>query len=420
MENFSAIVLAAGKGVRMKSSLPKVLHDLEGRSLIHYVLRELKRLRQVKQIIVVVGYKGELVRKSILSEFKNIEFVTQKSVSGTASAVKCAKKKVKHKNVLVLCGDTPLIRKDTLSAFTHFYSRKKLPASLISAYVSGRNELGALLRDERGLARAIQESIELTAPYIGKEVNSGIYAFKRDSLFKNLDKIKRNKQKKEYFLTDIISILYRQGNKVIPYLLDEGDEVLGINCKKDLRKACTVIRERVLDGFIERGVKIIDHDTTFIQEGAKIGKNTVIYPFTFIEKGVIIGSNCSVGPFIHLREKTTVADNTDLGNFLEVKRSKIGKRVKMKHFAYVGDATIADDVNVGAGTVVANYDGRRKHKTYIKRKAFIGSDTILVAPVTVGESGVTGAGSVVTKNVKPSTVVVGVPAKILRKKEDSL
>jgi len=416
MEKFTAIVLAAGKGVRMKSSLPKVLHDLEGKPLINYVLGELKRLSYVKQIIVVVGYKAELVKRNVNSEFKNIDFVTQKSISGTASAVKCAVPKVKHKNVLVLCGDAPLITKNILSKFISFSLRKKLAASLITAYISGKNELGAVMRDERGIARVIQESVELTGPLIGKEVNSGIYSFKRDVLSSGLSAIKRNKQKKEYFLTDIISLLYHKGVKVIPYLIDDGDQVLGINCKKDLRIAAKIIQERILDRFIESGVRIIDHDTTFIQEGVKIGKNSVIYPFTFIEKDVIIGSNCALGPFIHLRPGTRVADNTDLGNFLEVKGSKIGKRVKMKHFAYVGDATIGDDVNIGAGTVVANFDGKSKHKTYIKRKAFIGSDTVLVAPVTIGESGVTGAGSVVTKNVESKTVVVGVPAKVLKKK----
>ncbi len=401
----------------MKSSLPKVLHDLEGKPLIYYVLRQLKSIRNIGQIIVVVGYKGELVRKSVLSEFKNIDFVTQKKVSGTASAVKCAKNKVKHKNVLVLCGDAPLITKDNLSDFISFYLKKKLPASVVTAYINGKNDLGALMRDDKGAARAIQESIELNSPLAAKEVNSGIYSFKRDILFKNLDKIKRNKRKGEFFLTDIIGILYDQEIKVVPYVLDEAEEVLGINSKKDLRVACQIIRERILDSFVESGVRIVDHATTFIQEGVKIGKNSIIYPFTFIEKDVIIGSNCSVGPFIHLRPGTRVADNTDLGNFLEVKSSKIGKRVKMKHFAYVGDTTIADDVNIGAGTVIANYDGKFKHKTYIKNKAFIGSDSVLVAPLTIGEGAVTGAGSVVTKNVKPKEVVVGVPARVLKKKK---
>jgi bifunctional UDP-N-acetylglucosamine pyrophosphorylase/glucosamine-1-phosphate N-acetyltransferase len=418
MEKFTAVVLAAGKGVRMKSSLPKVLHDLEGKSILYYVLRELKALNKyVKQIIVVVGHKGDLVKKSIRADFSGIDFVTQKDLSGTASAIKCVKNKVKNNNVLILCGDAPLITKETLEHFISFSLKKKLSASLVTAYINGKNELGSVIRDSKGWARAITEEIDLDKPQLGKEVNSGIYCFKRKVLFDNLSKIKKNKRKKEYFLTDILEILYKKGIKALPFLLDDSQEVLGINNRRDLGVAAGVIRQRVLDAFLEKGVKIIDPATTFIQEGVKIGQNSVIYPFTFIEKDVIIGSNCFLGPFLHLRPGTRVADNTDLGNFLEVKGSKIGKRVKMKHFAYVGDAVISDDVNVGAGTVVANFDGKLKHKTYIKKRAFIGSDTVLVAPVTVGEAGVTGAGSVVTKNVAARKVVVGVPARVLKKKK---
>jgi len=401
----------------MKSSLPKALHDLEGKPLIYYVLKELSGLKKyIKQIIVVVGHKGGLLRRSISGEFKGIDFITQKSLCGTASAVKCAKNKANYKNVLILCADIPLITKDTLSDFISFSLKKKLSASLITAYVNAKNELGSVLRDEKGVAKGICEAIDLDKPQLSKEVNSGIYYFQKNILFNNLNKIKKNAKKKEYFLTDIIAILYNKGIKAVPYLLKESEEILGINNKRDLAIAAKIMRQRILDYFIEEGVKIIDPDSTFIQEGVKIGRNSVIYPFTFIEKDVIIGSNCSLGPFIHLRPGTSVADNSELGNFLEVKRSKIGRRVKMKHFAYVGDTMIADDVNVGAGTVVANFDGKLKHKTYIKKKAFIGSDTVLVAPVTVGEGGVTGAGSVITKNVKPKTVVVGVPARILKKR----
>jgi bifunctional UDP-N-acetylglucosamine pyrophosphorylase/glucosamine-1-phosphate N-acetyltransferase len=210
--------------------------------------------------------------------------------------------------------------------------------------------------------------------------------------------------------------LYQQAEGLDAYVLADSQEALGINSQRDYWQVSNIMRMRMLEALARRGVKIIDPETTFIHEGVKVGKNTVIYPFTFIEKGVIIGSNCSLGPFVRLRKGTVIRDHAQIGNFLEVNRSRIGKAVKAKHFSYLGDVTLGDNVNIGAGTVVANYDGRSKHNTYIQKDAFIGSDTVLVAPVTVGKGASTGAGCVVTKNVKPNTVVAGVPARLLRKK----
>ena len=417
MEKFTAVILAAGKGVRMKSSLPKVLHETRGRPMLHYVIGELSSLKKyIKQIIVVVGYKGDLVRKSVNKEFKNVTFVNQKVISGTASAVKCAKPKIRNKNVLVLCGDAPLITKETLARFLKNYTSKKLKFSFITAHLGGENDLGAVVRDSKGFAKAISEKDQASYESRSSEINSGIYAFKRDVLFKNLAVIKRNKKKKEYFLTDLIDILYQKGIRIKPYFLKSSEEVLGINSQSDLSRAEKVIQRRIIERFLEAGVRVLDADSTFIDEGVKIGQGTVIFPFTFIEKDVIIGSNCSLGPFVHLRKGTKVKEGTFLGNFIEINRSQIGKDVTMKHFGYLGDATVGNKVNIGAGTVVANYDGKKKHKTFIDKGAFIGSDTVLIAPVKVGKSASTGAGSVVTKNVKAKTVVAGVPARTLKKK----
>jgi bifunctional UDP-N-acetylglucosamine pyrophosphorylase/glucosamine-1-phosphate N-acetyltransferase len=413
MNSFTAIVLAAGKGKRMKSSFPKVLHRLIDKPLIWYILKELTSLKYIRQIIIVVGYKGKEVEEKLIKEFKNLEFVYQKRTLGTAHAVRCAQNLVKHKKVLVICGDTPLITSSTLSSFITSFLKKKVSCSLITAYKYGRHTLGRIFRDEKGRVKMIKEAIE--NPEIdSKEVNSGIYCFEKEVLFDNLRKIKKNKNKQEYFLTDIIEILYRQGKKIDSYLLDNDEEIIGINTKSELCIAEKVLRRRTCEEFIEKGVKIIDPYTTFIDMEVSIGKNTVIFPFTFIEKNVIIGANCLIGPFVHLREGTSIGNNTYVGNFLEVNRSKIGNHVKMKHFGYIGDATVKDNVNIGAGTVVANFDGKRKNKTLIEKDAFIGSDTILVAPIKIGKGAITGAGSVVTKNVKPKTIVVGVPAKFLK------
>ncbi|MDD5195300.1 MAG: NTP transferase domain-containing protein [Candidatus Omnitrophica bacterium] len=429
MHEFTAIVLAAGKGVRMKSNLPKVLHEAGGSSLIYRVLRELTYLKKyVKEIVIVVGFKADTVKKEVRKYFSSagdlsfdrskVKFVLQKELLGTADAVKCALGAVSCGNTIILCADAPLIKRKTLSTFLADYLKSSEACSLISAHSFAENDLGRIIRDNEGAIKAIREKGDLDcgAQEKFKEVNSGIYAFDTETLRKYIEKITPNVRKQEYFLTDIIEILYNEGIKVNSHLLDDNDEILGINSCFDLTKAEEIIRCRICCCLMEQGVKILDPKTTFIAEGVKIGKNTLIYPFTFIEKNVIIGDNCSLGPFIHLRKGVNVSDNTSLGNFVEICRSKIGKNVRIKHFSYLGDAKVRDNVNIGAGTVVANYDGKNKNVTVIDKGSFIGSDTILVAPVKIGRGAVTGAGSVVTRNVKSKTVVVGVPAKLLRKK----
>ncbi|MCQ9205523.1 MAG: sugar phosphate nucleotidyltransferase [Omnitrophica bacterium] len=416
MEKITAIILAAGKGTRMRSTLPKALQELNSKPLIYYILKELSSLdKYIGQIIVVVGHKADLVQKYIGKNFKDIDFVIQRDISGTASAVKCTKSKVRCKKVLIVCGDSPLITRDTLKLFIRFSLKKNPVCSVVTAYMDEENDFGAILRDKNGNACAVCERIDRQGLKVSKEVNSGIYSFDTDLVFEAIDKIKKNPRKKEYFFTDIVEVLYREKYTINTYFLDEPEEVMSVNSKSDLVRVQGVMQKRVINKLIDSGVKIIDPQTTFIAPGVKIGKNTVIYPFTFIERNVIIGNNCLLGPFIHLRGKTSIAANTHLGNFLEVNRSRLGKKVKAKHFGYLGDVTVGDNVNIGAGTVVANFDGKAKNKTSIKKNAFIGSDTILVAPVKIGEKSVTGAGSVVTKNVKPNTVVAGVPARILKK-----
>ena len=412
----------------MKSSLPKALYDLMGRPLIYYPLKEVFKLKKyLKEIIVVTGYKAALVEaqaRKCFSDKVKIKFVYQPQRLGTANALGVAYKKAMYKNILVLCADTPLIKAETLKTFISSFLRKGLFCSVLTAKASSVNSLGVILRDKKEKLKAITEKATLdfkagTEGYLGsvnEEVNSGVYCFKREALKRNLPRIKRNKKKREYFLTDIVEILYKQGEKLDTYFLSNFEEISGINTQKDLWKAAKIMRYRLLEELAALGVKIIDPETTFIETGVVIGKNTIIYPFTFIEKGVIIGTNCSLGPFVRVRSGSSIGDNTQVGNFLEINRSQVGKKVRIKHFGYLGDTQIADGVNIGAGTVVANYDGKIKHKTDIEKGAFIGSDTVLVAPVKVGKGAVTGAGSVVTKDVKPNTVVVGVPARVLNKK----
>ncbi|MCM8786872.1 MAG: NTP transferase domain-containing protein [Candidatus Omnitrophica bacterium] len=428
MITLSGVILAAGKGKRLNTPSPKALTLLQGRPLIYYILKQLSSLRRyIKQIIIVIGYKGDVVKKEVEKILKEKEvyfdkndicFVYQEKLLGTADALKCAKPKIKYENIFVACADTPLITKPTLFNFFSYYAKNNAICCLLTAKANKLTDLGQIIRDDDDCVMAIKEKIDRSQLDMREkliEVNSGFYLFNRDVLFSNIDKIPLHPQKKEYFLTDIVEIFYKEGFKIFSYVTDDYNEIFGINTQFDLLYAEKILRERILNDLILKGVKILDPQTTFIDKTARIGKNTIIYPFTFIEKNVIIGNSCVVGPFIHLRQNIRIADNTYLGNFVEIVRSKIGKNVKCKHFSYLGDVTVKDNVNIGAGTVVANFDGKKKNKTLIGKGAFIGSDTILVAPIIVGKGAITGAGSVVTKNVKAKTVVVGVPAKILRK-----
>lgn len=434
MRDFTVVLLAAGKGTRMKSDLPKVLYPLKGQPLIYYSLKELLSLKEyVKQLIIVVGYKEDLVKREIINILNSlletqgngylkhikVDFVKQTKLLGTADAVKCAQDKIIHNNVLVMCADTPLIKAKTLENFIQTFLIKPIACAVITAYFEPDTDLGRIIRDKHENIKEIREKIDLLPSEIllqenAVEINSGIYCFNKTDLKFYINRIEKNSKKKEYFLTDIIDLLYNEEKEIIPVLLKDKNQILGINNHIDLALAGKIIQKEILHQFMLEGVNIIDPDSTFIDEGVKIGLNTTIFPFTFIEKNVIIGANCFLGPFVHVRKDVVIKDNSQLGNFLEICRSRIGKNVKIKHFAYLGDAQIEDDVNIGAGAVIANFDGKAKHTTIIKKGAFIGSDTVLVAPVKIGEKSVTGAGSIVTKEVKPNSLVVGVPARFVK------
>jgi bifunctional UDP-N-acetylglucosamine pyrophosphorylase/glucosamine-1-phosphate N-acetyltransferase len=371
-----------------------------------------------------VGYQAREVEAYLKENFSAVKCVHQGKLLGTADAIKCAQSKIKHDDVLILCADAPLISAKTLSSFVGAYLNKNLTCSLITAHIDEPTALGKILRDDAGKVKAIVEQIVLEQNHKKSqttkdfsEANSGIYAFDKETLYENLKSIPLNPLKKEYFFTDIVEILYNRGYKIGSYLVGDSRQILGINNQRDLARCEKILYERATDKLLDEGIRIIDPATVFIDEGVKVGEGTIIYPFTFIERDVIIGAHCALGPFIHLRPGTRIDADTHLGNFIEVCRSRLGKNVRVKHFSYLGDAQVADNVNIGAGTVTANYDGENKHKTVISKNAFIGSDTVLIAPVVVGKNAVTGAGSVVTRNVKRNSVVVGVPAKPLKKRK---
>lgn len=422
MKNIAAIILAAGEGTRMKSSLPKVLHSICGKPMIKYLIDTLSEAG-IKKIIVIVGHKADLVRDNL----HGVKCIEQDRLLGTGDAVLRAKKLLlndkKIDSVLISYGDVPLLTPETIEKVLSRHLSTRSGCTILTSNLKNPTGYGRVLRS--GNDRIVKIVEELDASIYEKvieEINVGLYCFNKESLFKALEKIRPNDKKKEYYLTDTIEILTKANALIDSVSTSDPEEFIGINTRQDLIKAEQVIRQRILNKIMQEGVTIIDPKNTYIEEGVEIGKDTAIYPYTFIESNVKIGSKCSVGPFARLRSGTTLEENVSVGNFVEIVRSYIGKQTKLRHQCYIGDTTIGKRVNIGAGTIVANYDGRRKHKTIIEDDAFIGTGTILIAPVKIGKAAVTGSGSVVTKNhnVPAGKTVVGIPAKIFRKNKRSV
>jgi bifunctional UDP-N-acetylglucosamine pyrophosphorylase / glucosamine-1-phosphate N-acetyltransferase len=412
----AAIILAAGKGERMKSELPKVLHRVCGRPMLGYVLDLVKDLK-ASDSIVVLGYKHEEVRKFLPSGLKS---AIQKKILGTGDAVKQALPFLREfkGTIVVLYGDNPLLKPETIKKMVSHHLENQAAATLLVAKLEDPSGYGRILRDKYGSLCGIAEDKDADDFQKSiKEINTGILCFAKDKLIESLKAVKPNNAKKEYYLTDVIDILYKKGEIVETLELKDPNEALGINSRVELAQANKIMQRRINEGYMKEGVTIVSPETAFISFGTVIGRDTTIYPFTVIENDVKIGGQCFIGPFAHLRPKTELQDNVAVGNFIEISRSKLSAKSRAKHFGFIGDANIGQSVNIGAGTVTANYDGKSKNKTIIKDHAFIGSDTVLVAPLCIGRGAKTGAGSVVTRgrNVPDHTVVVGVPARQLKR-----
>ncbi len=417
MSNFCIVILAAGEGKRMKSDIPKVLHEVCGKPMIHYVVEAAKKVSP-SRIIVVVGRQRPQVAKSL---DKIADVVYQNKPLGTADAVKAAKSKIPAgvKDVIVLYADTPLIQEATIRALYDFHTSKNASGTILTTYLDNPKGYGRMLRNETGQVVGIIEDKDSNYQQRAiKEVNTGMYCFKKDDLFEALEYVKPFNKSGEFYLTDVVSWLFHKNKKIDACVADSSAEVLGVNSQAELMEASKAIRQRTLACYMENGVNIVDIETTFIDETAEIGPGTKIYPFTFIEKDVVIGKDCSIGPFCHLREGSVFKNNVSVGNFTEIKNSQLEEGVLVRHLSYIGDTRIGKKVNIGAGTVVANFDGKKKNKTVIKDKAFVGCDTVLIAPVVIGKNAVVGAGSVVTRghNVPDNATVAGVPARVIKRK----
>jgi len=413
-----AIVLAAGKGTRMCSELPKVLHPVFEKPVLGYVL-EILAGAGIKKTYVVVGYKAEAVR-SFLKPYGAVP-VLQHEQKGTGHAVMMAKAALKGAQgpILIWPGDMPLVKPETLARFLAAHKESRAHVSVLSCIQAEPFGYGRIVRDE-GRFRAIREEPDaMMEERAIREVNTGIYLFDKKALFEALERIGRNNQKGEYYLTDTIEILRREGYCVEAFCLASAEEGQGINSQKDLAAVTKKVNEREIARHQAKGVMFMAPDQTFVSPGVKIGKGTMIYPWCFIQSAVEIGVNCEIGPFAKIRSGTVIGDGSVVGSFVEVNRSRLGKKVLAKHLAYLGDAVISDGVNIGAGTVTANFDGKNKHQTMIGKNVLIGSNTVLVAPVRVPDGAKTGAGSVVIPKIKikKGDVIAGVPARPLAKKK---
>lgn len=418
-----ALVLAAGKGSRMHSERPKVLHEILGRPLLAYVLETLEGLG-IRSPKVVIGAGGEEVRSFIKKRGGGNQapaFVWQREQKGTGHAVQMAEKAFAgySGDLLIWPGDMPVLTAAALKKFIQSHRESGAQASVLSSLQEDPSGYGRILR-AGGRFYAIREELDASESERRiQEVNSGIYLFKTPVLFGALRKIRPVNSKKEFYLTDTIEVLAKEGKPLEAFPLAGEKEASGINSRMDLAMATKIITSREIQAHMEKGVTFTAPDQTFVAPGVKIGPDTVIEPWCYIETGVKIGNGCTIGPFAKLRKGSQIGDGSVIGSFVEVNRSKIGRKVLAKHLAYLGDAVIGDETNVGAGTITANFDGKDKHTTRIGKKAFIGSNTVLVAPVNVADFAKTGAGSVVTAGtrIKKGEVVAGVPAKLLHKKK---
>ena len=410
------IVLAAGQGTRMRSERPKVAFEVCGRSLLGHVVDTVRRLGATRTV-VVVGHGREIVEK-IVADAPRVETAFQSRRRGTADAVKTAMRSLRDFDgtVLVLCGDVPLVRRETLRALLTHHRRRGAAATVLTATLDDAGGYGRILRDANHGFRAIREARDCTAAERAvREINSGIMAFDAAHLRSALRAVRADNAQSEYYLTDVPGILLRRSLRVDAVDRGTPDDLLGVNTFEQLAEVATRMRGRILAEHMGRGVEVTDPASTFIDVDVEIGAGTRVLPCTVIERGVRIGSGCEVGPFSHLRPGTVMEDGAEVGNFVETKKARIGARSKAKHLTYLGDTEIGADVNIGCGTITANYDGRNKHLTRIADRVHIGSGTVLVAPVSVGADATTGAGAIVTagRDVAPGDVVVGVPARSL-------
>lgn len=402
----------------MESDVPKVLHKVCGKSMLQYMLDLLHRL-EIDRCVVVVGHKQELVREVLKPS--SAKTVRQLKLLGSGDAVWQTKNFFRNfqGNLLVLYGDTPLISLQSLKKMVQSHRMNSAACTILTAITKNPTGFGRIVRnDDNQIVKIIEEQDADTYEKAIGEINVGAYCFRAKELFSALRQIRPDNIKKEYYLTDTIAVLSKKKARIENVYAEDEEEAQGVNSRRDLSRAIAIINKRKIEELVSSGVTVLNATTTYLYGDIEVGRDTIIYPHCIIEGRVKIGRACSIGPFAHLRSGTILEDAAQIGNFVEIVRSKVGEGSKIKHHSYIGDATVGKGVNIGAGTITANYDGKKKNPTFIDDGAFIGVGAILIAPVKIGKGAVVGAGSVVTKNkdVPSGATVAGVPARILRKK----
>ena len=398
-----SIILAAGKGTRMKSETPKVLHKIMDKTLLGYVLDNVKNI--VDESFVIVGHHAQEVEQFVKDNYENAKTVLQSPQLGTGHAVSmvCPYLNDFDGQVIILCGDTPLITEKTLKSFVEHHNSINSDITVMSTIFEDPTNYGRIIRESDNTLKCIVEEKDATPEQKAvKEVNAGIYCLNWGKIKNAFSQLKSNNAQGEYYLTDIIEWGKSNNLNVNAYILENNEEIYGINSRINLAEATKMMNNRKMTELMTNGVTIVDPDCTWISEDTEIGQDTIIYPSTYLEGKNKIGKNCKIGPFAHLRGGVEIADNVKIGNFVEVKKAKIDSNTNAGHLSYIGDSEVGSNVNIGAGTITANYDpiSKTKSKTILKDHVKIGSNTVLVAPVTMEEGVNVGAGSVVTKDVK--------------------
>ncbi|NHM33491.1 bifunctional UDP-N-acetylglucosamine diphosphorylase/glucosamine-1-phosphate N-acetyltransferase GlmU [Neobacillus terrae] len=426
-----AVILAAGQGTRMKSKLYKVLHPVCGKPMVQHVVDQITKLH-IEEIITVIGHGADLV-KSQLGEQSH--YVFQEQQLGTAHAVVQAKDLLEGKEgiTLVVCGDTPLIKAETMESLFKHHEEQSAKATILTASIENPTGYGRIIRDENGHVEKIVEHKDATeAERKINEINTGTYCFDNQALFKALSNVSNDNVQGEYYLPDVIEILKKQGDTVTAFQTDEFEETLGVNDRVALAEAERIMKNRINEQHMRNGVSIVDPSNTYIGPDVVIGQDTVLLPGTILKGNTTIGSECmigpfseiedcevgdntvirqsaafkssigsevNIGPFAHIRPDSSIQDEVKIGNFVEIKKAVIGKASKASHLSYIGDAEVGADVNIGCGSITVNYDGKNKFLTKIEDGVFIGCNSNLVAPVTIGKGAYVAAGSTITNNV---------------------
>lgn len=404
-QDIVAVVLAAGKGTRMKSNKSKLVHKIYGKELVKRVVETAEK-SDIKDIIAVVGYKKEEVQK-VLGD--TVKYAYQEEMLGTGHAVLQAEEYLEGRKgkVVVLNGDVPIIRPETIKKLIEKSIKNKEYATVLTAIYNNPTGYGRIIRDDGGNVKEIVEEKDLSEEQkSNKEINAGIYCFDIDELLKALKELKPNNAQGELYLTDVVKIMNDKGLKTGAVIVKDNTEILGVNDRMQLELLTKVLKMRINQYHMQNGVTIEDMDNTYIYDDVEIGMDTVIHPNTTIKNDVVIGENCEIGPNAYIREGCRLANTVKIGSFVEIKKAVIGEGTKVPHLSYMGDCEIGGKTNIGCGTITCNYDGFNKSKTIIGEHSFIGSNTNLVAPVTLGENSFVAAGSTITDDVPSDALAI--------------